>query len=207
MQNYRYLNLPANPLRDRDGFLKHLDANPVLGGYNIYNKQTLSDEVLEEFSKLNLNVKFIAVFSRNDNSSTLKDRLIHADCALSEDRKSWEKLYAGVNWEIHENENEFSWWDMSAVKECWPEQIPSPVKKYDSLNGIHYGARLKMGIPEGAVLLEKAVVSGPTLVRTDLPHLVMYKSGPFKRVSISVRFDPDFESWEKAVEIFSPIVK
>lgn len=204
MQNYRYLNLPADPLKDRDAFIKHLEANPILGGYNIYDSKILNDETILAFKNIGLEVGMIAVFGRNDNSCTLEDRLIHADVALTPDG-IYKKLNVGVNWELHENENEFSWWDMSAVKECWPENVA--IKKYQLLNGIHYGKRLQMGIPEGAVCLETGIVSGPTLVRTDLPHLVMYKSGPAKRVSISVRFKPDFETWEKAVEVFKPLTK
>jgi hypothetical protein len=205
MENYKYLNLPANPLKDKEGFIKHLAANPVVGGYNIYDDRVLSEEVIDAFSQIGLKVKFVAVFSRNDSQSKIPDRLIHADCTLAEDGKTWKKVYAGVNWELHENENEFSWWDMSAIKECWPAEILP--KKYDSLNGIHYGKRGQLGLDPKAVCLEKAIVSGPTLVRTDIPHMVLYQSGPAKRASISVRFDPDFNSWEEAVEAFKPVTK
>jgi hypothetical protein len=206
MSYFKKLNLPLNPLRDTASVIK----THLTGGYNIVMPQAvLTDEIINIFRNLGLRPKMVVLFGRNDSDSSTDDRLIHTD--LMEDatcERGWRKLVAGVNWEIEGSINDFYWYDMSAVKECYPNDPYTP-PKYQHLNGIHYVERLKMGIPEQAVLLDHTVIDSPTLVRTDIPHATLYKNKNTTRVGISVRFyEEDFDhSWDGAVEKFNSVIK
>lgn len=206
MSYFKKLNLPPNPLRDTASVIKiHLT-----GGYNIVMpRAVLTDEIISIFHDLGLRPKMVVLFGRNDSDSSTDDRLIHTD--LMQDtgcEKGWRKLAAGVNWEIEGSVNNFYWYDMSAVKECYPNDLYTPLK-FQHLNGIHYVERLKMGIPEEAVLLDHTVIDSPTLVRTDIPHVTLYENKNTTRVGVSVRFyEEDFgHSWDNAVEKFNSVVR
>ena len=202
MSYYLKLNLPKNPLR----YTPELESQrKIVGGYNLVEpEEILSDEILDIFKQMNLTPKFVTLFGRNDVSSSLKDRLIHTDLAMNPDG-SWRKCLFGINWELEGASNLFSWYDMSKVKEAWPDEELSENSKYKLLNGIHYVTRGGMGIPEGAVKLEETYIDGPTLVRTDIGHLTLYTSKIHKRLGISVRFDETpFESFDHVVEKLRP---
>ena len=47
---------------------------------------------------------------------------------------------------------------------------------------------------------------GPTLVRTNAPHMTIYKSTLLPRVGVSVRFDEsDFDTWEDVTAFMQQI--
>lgn len=196
------LRLPENPIKD----MKIIHDTTVSGGYNlVLPGQVLSDEIMDIFISMGLKPKFVSLFGRNDHDGTNENRMIHSDIGLNH-KGEWQKILFGINWEVTGHENIFCWWDMSKVKECWPNE-PLP-KKYDYLNGIHYGKRLNLGVPDGAVLLEETLIDKPTLVRTDLPHSTVYKPGSNvirNRIGISVRFfEEDFNSWDDVHQFFKP---
>lgn len=198
MSYYLKLNLPANPLR----YSAELESQrTITGGYNLVKPaEILSDEILAIFDAMNLKPRFVSLFGRNDKNSSLADRLIHTDLAMTADG-TWRKMLFGINWEIEDSHNEFSWWDMSKIKEAWPDEELSEHSKYKLLNGIHYIARGHMGVPEEAVQLDATIIDCPTLVRTDTPHLTIYKSPTHKRLGISVRFDEsNFNTWDDVVK-------
>lgn len=205
MLNYRKLNLPANPVKNEEAVLGTI----IRGGYNLVKpEEVLTDELQEIFRSMGLKPTFVSLFGRNDQDGKLETRMIHADVQLRGqnkfERSSWKKLFFGINWELSGSENMFSWWDMSALKECWPaEELGT---KYNYLNGIHYVKRGNLGIPEGAKKIEETLIEGPTLVRTELPHMTVYKNNTRTRVGVSVRFDESqFDSWEAVTKFFSPI--
>ena len=60
--------------------------------------------------------------------------------------------------------------------------------------------------PEETVnCLESAEIYGATLVRTDIPHAII-NADTAGRWALSVRFDPDFDTWEDAVNAFGPLL-
>lgn len=202
MSYYLKLNLPKNPLKNPAA----IEAERVItGGYNLVRpEELLSDQVMDQFAAMDLKPKFVSLFGRNDKSSSIADRLIHADVAMTA-AGSWKKLLFGINWEIEDCHNVFSWYDMTKIRECWPDEELSEHSKYKILNGIHYVHRGHMGVPLGAVKLDETVIDGPTLVRTEVPHLTLYKSNTHTRLGISVRFDEsDFGSWQDVLDKFKP---
>lgn len=205
MSYYLKLNLPQNPLRyDAATETKRI----ITGGYNLVRPhEVLSDEILNIFAQMGLKPSFVALFGRNDHDSSLDDRLIHTDLQLTRTGE-WKKLLFGINWELEGSVNEFSWWDMSSIPEAWPNEELPEVSKYKILNGIHYGKRAQMGVPEGARQLDSTFIDGPTMVRTEIPHLTIYKSSTFDRLGISVRFDESqIPSWDHAVEKLRPFAR
>lgn len=194
MSYYLKLKLPANPLR----YTPEVESQRrITGGYNLVPpEEILSDELLNIFETIKLKPTFVSVFGRGDQQSALSNRLIHADLAMNPDG-TWRKMLFGINWEIEGSYNEFSWWDMTRVPEVWPTEQLSENSKYKQLNGIHYGQRGRMGVPDEALVLDRTVIDQPTLVRTEIPHLTLYSSNTYKRLGISVRFDEsNFATWE-----------
>lgn len=204
---YKKLALPVNPVR-QDINLTEMN---ITGGYNLrLPKDVLNDEILSIFSQMNLRPVFVSLFGRNDSTSELDNRMIHTDIKLVGSNKfdaaCWKKLLFGINWELEHSYNVFSWWDMSALPECYPAE--DIAKKYDILNGIHYVKRGNLGIPEGAIKLQETIIDGPTLVRTDVPHMTLYNNPVGKRVGISVRFDEsNFTDWNSVCEFFEPYTR
>lgn len=207
MSYFKKLNLPNNPLKDS----KEIIQRTITLGYNlVLPNEVLTSEVLDIFKKLGLRPKMVVLFGRGDSTSSPKNRMIHADVAYDNQvTNNWRKLVAGVNWEIEGSHNDFFWYDMSGVKECWPKEPLANASKFNYLNGIHFGERFKMGIPETAKLLDQTTIDGPTLVRTDVPHATLFNNPTTTRVGVSVRFfEEDFDhSWYGAVEKFSALVK
>jgi hypothetical protein len=200
MKNYIKLKLPENPLKEDVSVLQNIK---IEGGYNLVPAaQLLSDEMQEIFSGMGLRPKFISLFGRNDSDGKTETRMIHSD--VGQVNGAWKKLLFGINWEITGHKNLFSWWNMDAVTAHWPGSEYYP-PKYQYLNGVHFGERFKLGIPDGAVKLDEVLLDKPTLVRTDIPHMTHYKGdGLGNRVGISVRFfEDDFKSWEEVYNFFS----
>lgn len=160
-------------------------------------------------------------------------RLIHRDIYKNANNE-WDKIYCGLNWEMF-NDSTWSWWDMSAIPEVPPiegeenekfqtERLAKGLQKrwFNGVhytreeeilwfNGVHYShanERLELGIHDGAVKLHEDYVlqQAPTLVRTDIPHLVMFHPRAKFRYNVSVRVDEkDIGSWEDALELFRPL--
>jgi hypothetical protein len=205
MNNYRKLNLPSNPVKDVPGVVNTI----IRGGYNIVRpEEVLTNELLSTFKTIGLKPVMVCLFGRGDQDGKLETRMIHADVQLAGKDKfqksSWKKLIFGINWELMGSENLFSWWDMSALKECWPAEELG--QKYNILNGIHYVKRGNLGVPSGAIKLEETPIVGPTLVRTEIPHMTVYKNKSHTRVGVSVRFDESsFSDWQSVTEFLKPI--
>lgn len=196
MSYYKKLNLPKNPLVDPVA----VSATLVNGSYNLVKpRDVLNDEIMDIFSDLKLKPTFVSLFGSviNRKTSSLETRMIHTDIQ-QQPNLTWKKLLFGINWEIGDAENIFSWYDMSKLQEIWPGVV-APTK-YQTLSGIHYVKRFNNGIPEGAVKLDETTLTydgGPTLVRTNVPHITLYKSKLLPRVGVSVRFDEsEFDTWE-----------
>jgi hypothetical protein len=159
------------------------------------------------------------MFDRGDFESTPEDRVIHRDITRTtgapwdnsnvSDPANWRPMYCGVNWELTDSECEFSWFDMSALPEHYPNKIRDVDTRLNVLNGVHYGDRFMQGVIPGSRLLQTCIFSGPTLVRTDIPHLVLYRSlkKTRPRMAVSLRFHETWASWPDALKAFVPLSK
>ena len=208
MTYFMKLNLPKNPLVDPVA----VSSTLIDGGYNLVNpRDVLNDEIMDIFSDLKLKPKFVSLFGSrmNRRASNIDSRMIHTDIQLQQDL-TWKKLLFGINWEIGDAENIFSWWDMNNLTEIYPSpDNPELSSKHKLLSGIHYGQRFKTGIPDNAIKLDETMMNfdtGPTLVRTNIPHITLYKSRFMNRVGVSVRFDEsDFGTWEDVTAFMEKI--
>jgi hypothetical protein len=94
---------------------------------------------------------------------------------------------------------------MSKLKEVYPGVVVP--NKFKILGGIHYEDRFRLGIPDSAVTLDETLMTydtGPTQVRTNVPHMTVYRSKLLPRVGVSVRFDEsDFDTWEDVTAFMS----
>jgi len=200
------LNLPKNPLVDPVAVSTRLIANGRGGGgYDLVKpRDVLTDEIMDIFSDLKLKPTFVSLFGACNRTSSLSNRMIHTDIQQQSDL-TWKKMLFGINWEIGDAENIFSWYDMSKLTECYPEVLVT--SKFKTLSGIHYGKRFNLGIPDDAVKLDDTLITfdtGPTLVRTNVAHMTVYKSKQLLRVGVSVRFDEsDFDTWEDVTAFMS----
>lgn len=207
MSYFKKLNLPSNPLKDS----KEVAQRTITFGYNIMlPDQVLTSEIMDIFKSIGVRPKMVVLFGRGDKTSTPADRMIHSDLALDKRVPSqWRNLVAGVNWELEGTHNDFYWYDMTGIKECWPSAPLAEGSKFNYLNGIHFVERFKLGVPETAKLLDQTTIDGPTLVRTDIPHATLFNNPTTARVGISVRFhEEDFDHlWEGAVDKFTSLIK
>jgi hypothetical protein len=211
------------------------DLNKLLnfqssGSYYTLDPSELSDVAFEFFKSMHVKPKFIAVFNSPyvQSNAAVADRIIHRDITLDESGQ-WKSIRCALNWELNpRTTSEWFWYDMSALPEFWPPDIPdNPI--YQRLSGIHYGARRwRKGASPRAVLLQHARVSTPVLVRVDVPHTVAYQTPMRKesysfakntkshnrvslchgqRISVSMRFEEtNWNSWEKCLHAFRSIL-
>ena len=208
MNNYRFLNLPKNPLVKTSAVVQKLAISATkTNSYDCFEnlEDFIFPSVLETFQQLGLRPSFFASFA-SDGVSSLKieQRLTHYDLYFNEKNKKWATIPFGINWEITPGDTTFYWWDISSDP-ILPNQenIPHHLKL---LNGAHFDYRNQIGIPNGAKVIEKVQVNAPILVRTDIPHSVSFDSSAKTRYSISLRFDvADVPSWEHALQIFEPL--
>ena len=198
MTYFLKLNFPKNPIKD---ILAPEIQSPILHAFRpISPRDHLTDEVYDKFNEIGLIPQYVFLFGSNRRRSTLTNRMIHTDLHIGKTGE-WEKFIFGINWEINGSHNEFYWWDTSSAKEVWPSKNTPKV----SLNGIHYGHRMKLGVPEGVKKLDQTVIDGPTLIRTNVAHSTEYHNENQNRLGITVRFDEsNFNNWEEVLEKLKP---
>jgi len=187
-------------------------------GYSVIPDSTsiLTDEALACFDRANLEVFYSVLFVSPGHGGNLASRLIHTDASLMDkngDRKSsWRKTICSINWELTNSIAEWHWWDLTSLPILYPKALTLPPMSrhpgYEYLSGIHYGNEVKVGIPDGAKLIQTAKIDSiPTLVRTDVPHniaFVMKNPAPF-RAAISIRFKESWQDWDEALIAFDSL--
>jgi hypothetical protein len=194
MDYFKKVKLPVTPpLKDKRVFTE------VSFGYEVYDaKDVLTDEILETFKDLELEPTIVVIFSDNDESKGEKDRLIHTD--IFKTKSGWKIMKFGINWELGDSTTLFSWWDMKTLQEVYPDDTKLFPFKFYKLSGIHYVNRRQLGIPEEAEKLAETYIEGPTLVRTDIPHMTVYSGSGIRR-GMSIRFnETNISSWDDVVE-------
>lgn len=201
MKFYRYLNLPMNPLKDAEAFVNRHKQRMDYDPYKMDSKENLTDEVLESIYLTGLEIDFIVIFNTYNLTGNPGRRIIHSDLTWD---NGWKSVSFGVNWEIGEEKNDvkFQWWDMSAYQALYPPETHK-VGVFSKLHGVHYKERNHFGVPEKAILSEEVEVIRPMLVRTDIPHSIIYSG--MKRMALSIRFK-NLIDWDSAVNAFSPLI-
>jgi hypothetical protein len=203
--NYRPLTLPKNPIKKLDETLKFLEilflTRPQV---NISPKAVLTDEVQDIFNDLKIKISCLTFFHFATLPRDQRHGLLHSDIVLKEN--IWTPVTCSVNWELTGDDVEFCWYNTTR-EPCYPTD-----PKEFNLNpqGIHFTNRGQLGIfPETDTLIESVnTLENPLLLRTNVPHQVYSTNKSDKsRFAVSIRFEPDFDTWENAVEFFKPITK
>jgi len=228
MNNYRFLNLPKNPLIKTSAVLqklaiaatkvnssrrilldRHQGKAPSLSGGAFHEcfkniEDFISPSVLDAFRPLGIKPSFFASFASDGESSLkIEERVAHYDICFDEENKKWSTIPFGINWEITPGDTFFYWWNISSDPIFPNQDIPPSFKL---LNGAHFDRRNQIGIPSGAEVIEKVQVTAPILVRTDIPHSVSFSSSAKTRYNISLRFSTDdISTWDHALEVFKPL--
>lgn len=197
---HKFLNLTGTPLKD--GFTLDEGADSDHNHYSIHRpEEILSASLLNQLAAIKLTASNVALFFKIPNSRSL----IHYDVGYVDGK--WKKNVAAINWNLSATKSTMCWYEVDEVE---VEPDPDPKEEtppwYFSLNGVHFGYRRNMDIPSEKVrCLESAAVRGAALVRTDVAHAVV-NADTTGRWALSVRFEPDFESWDHAVSAVAPLI-
>jgi hypothetical protein len=203
MQNFRILNLPDDPLKDKVSLIRKYESEGRL--YHIEKPSILKDEIINLFRTVNLDIGSVIVFTTYDSKlGSDSNRVIHADLTWNESTNSWENITCGINWELTDVRGKFKWWNMDAVKSVYPGSFKTSTYPFTQLSGIHYEYRMRLGVPQQAILLEETDTAFPLLVRTDIPHSVTFPGQG--RMSISIRFSDHLLKWEDVIERLSSFI-
>ena len=171
------------------------------GAYNLYPFTTvLDDELLEFLVSFPLEPDFVAVFNNKNQHGPIENRMIHSDIFLDRDKK-WKDILFGIHYELEDTRSQFHWWDMKDAEKIFPNDDIKHLR-FKRLNGIHYGRRGHLGKLKNSLLLESTEITGPTLVRTDIPHCVSYLNFKRNRLAFSLRFKYNFQNWNEVLDFF-----
>lgn len=201
MKNYYSLKLPNNPLKDKDSTLLQIQGDNTNKPYIMKPKDILDQDVIDKLEASGLEIDFIVVFKTNNKPGNIERRVVHSDITWQD---GWVKIPFGINWEIGSDVNaQFQWWDVPVSSEKYPVGGTHLIGDFGKLSGIHYGGRIRLGKPLDSSMIEQVGTETPLLVRTDIPHCVVYEGND--RISISVRFK-QLLTWEEAVLKFKELL-
>lgn len=209
MSFYNKLNLPADPIlpgvKNRLWALK----KPIYGTQHYDPKRYIQLDIINTLEKLGLPAKFLIHFGATDAESARS--FLHTDICTH--NQKWTKIPMAINWELTPGHTQFSWYDPGNQLPCYP---PDPDWNQNNFlfQGIHYGARADFHAGVGhdvsnCQLLDTVSLERNTayLVRTDVPHQIVYRSEVTTRMCISLRFELDAVStWDQAVDLLQPLI-
>jgi hypothetical protein len=215
---------PTKSLIDTNDLMKRA----VPGTYNVFDTSVLSDQAVCFFKDLKVRPKHIILFITDEEKSAKQvwtRRVIHSDIEMDA-KDQWRTVHCAINWEENpRTKADFHWFDTKDLPQVFPPGTPND-PLYRVQNGIHYGSRNQRGLADKVEILETVRITGPTLVRIDVPHTVSYdtllpretysfakkakSSNAFsfsQRIAVSIRFDEvNWNSWEKCLHAFRSII-
>lgn len=108
------------------------------------------------------------------------------------DTASPDELCFAINWCLKGTNSEMVWYD---IKDgfTFEETVTERAMYYTSID------------TEKLIIKEKHQLLGPTLVHTSIPHGIFRYSAE-SRISLSIRFEHNFSTWEEVVKYFSPYI-
>lgn len=211
MSNYRILNLPENPFISDDALQQAIiSCGPEMAARDkIYFEvdKLIKTEILDSFASIGLKPSFMLILHRPgwfaSKVKFQKNSKVHIDLTGNGDH--YVKIPCAVNWQITPGETFFSWWDTKGAPEVWPTNPPVENTLRYYLNSMLYH-HVDSFEYESYDLVENVKFEKPMLVRTDVPHSVIYNTGNQVRLSISIRFNvADLQNWNNALKLFEPL--
>jgi len=193
------LDLPLQPLADNFKF-----PTPQFG-YLIYQQDILSDALITALAKKGFLIDFTVLFCRKPqypNAQRMNQGVIHSDVTFVDGQ--WKPIYYGINYELTNPDSKLSWWE--TTDEPIMPAIPTVITLGDTLRGVHYAKRNNMDPINNYKCLDSAVIKGPTLVNTNIPHSVDYYGQEEIRWGLSIRLKNQYYSWEHSVDAFETLI-
>jgi hypothetical protein len=190
MKNYYNLQIPVKILKDNidPKHFYELDQKKRLYSWalNLVNsKDFLTDECIDFFNQNRVNVLTQCILFRGKPSNSVK---IHIDTIDNIKHNIWAINLA---------------WGSTSSEMLWYSPLPGVKNKTNqSTGGTPYIEFDQAQVKE----IERTVITGPCLVRTDIPHSVVNYDPDNIRWCISIRGTPNVSSWEDAVKFFNPLI-
>lgn len=210
MNNFRFLKNGLSILNKKG---KELKYNPQHWAYNVFSEnveQYINQDLLNLLMDNNLKPNLIVLFSGKLNTRDTEKSLLHSDIYFDFENKKYKYHYCGLNQELTNSEAIFHWWEPINVKPVYPSKANLVHKDLIFLDGVHYESRSNFfkNPQEKFKLLESTNYDNQKLilVRTDIPHSVVYKSNT-PRISVSLRFDTSlFNNWSDVINKFERLL-
>jgi hypothetical protein len=203
---YAKLNIPSIDKLVKEEELKDLES----GYKDSYRVRTIEDvltnQSIEFFNDHGLTLKFIIdLFPFDKTLGPTNTRRIHTDELIVDN--VWSPIVCGINFELFDEvDAEWSWWNMDQFTKIYsnPDKDDGTDITMIKLRGSHFGMN---GVPNGAIELARLKYgSSPYLIRSDIPHLLTYKSGARLRHGMSIRFHETWKNWDECLEVFKKLI-
>ena len=213
MNFFSQLDLPSSPLRDDITeellYTKSLQKSSTIGStFSTFHrdvKKFLNADLLDRLESINLSPAYFTHFGVMDLPKNQPyQTFLHSDLIVNDGQ--WTLIPCGINWELTPGTTDFRWIDPLELKEIYPP--PPPEYRGAALSGVHYGERFNRDISNCVELARLNLERNtPYLLKTDIPHSVTSTCELDTRISISLRFAiKDVPSWERALELFEPLL-
>jgi hypothetical protein len=197
---YEHLDLKTPPVAPKFKLPESLRTASLK--FRCYEPEAiLSAEIQRDLASLKLAAGSVVLFYKRPGTVGY----LHSDLTLTNDR--WVKWTCSINWTLVGGPALMSWYDCQKLEEFWPPD--EELANYSTLNAVYYGGRFNRDIrPSDIRLIESTRINGPTLVNTQLPHQIIVDDSEEKgRWCLSLRFAPDFATWEDAVSALKPWIR
>lgn len=182
MRNHYNLNFDFPILKD--GFKFPKPKTYIWDIFLVQPEEFASEESINFFQDLGLNLFNCHIFRGGPGMQCG----IHVDGHTS--NKGSQPIWA-INWILGAEESSMHWYD--------------PIKEGTEIK-THVGTAYQRWNLDQVKEIEQATFSGPTLVRTDIPHRVVNYDFKNPRWCISIRATKSFNSWEDSVNFFKPYI-
>ena len=209
---YKNLNLPTNLLNPNsvDQF-NELKNKYVLNGWKNNVTTNVEDFLSEELlyilkQQCNIKPKYFILFG----SYPGQKGFLHSD-QFYENNK-WHSAPCSINWEIVPDNSIMQWYQpLESVEEFEPSWNPNdsaPTERDLKNVGVKYYVSQHSKDSSQFKIIDSLIMdSSPRLFRTDVPHQTCHTNNNAQRVSMAIRFElTDVPTWERALEIFKPIL-
>ena len=212
MSTHRILNLPEDPFISDDALQQAIiSCGPEMAARDkVYFDvdKLIKPEILESFANIGVTPVFAIILHRPGWFGCKEKRQehtkIHVD--LTGSNGNFIKIPCAVNWQITPGKTFFTWWDTKGAIEVYPSPMPKEGTYQYYLNSILYNNRDSFEYKDYSII-ENVEFDKPMLVRTDVPHSVIYNTGDQVRCSVSIRFGiKEIKDWGHALDIFKPLI-
>jgi hypothetical protein len=131
---------------------------------------------------------------------------LHSDIVWDPETKTWFSCCVALNWNLNHTRSLMSWYHTEVPAIQSPQAMaPNSVQSF-ILSGMHYGRLGNSFVKNDPeyTLLDELDLSVPTLLRTDIPHMVEnLDSQPRWCLSVRLKGNPNFDDCLLRLKQFS----